>query len=144
MHPMYVGSLCRRAWVTALRCRGGKAAQCLCFAVAPEMLKPGHRLPCALGWTSKKVAQWHFLPAECRQEYWLLWLHPLLIWHVPCVQRWGKGGLKHKTGDLNLKSYLKEKIISSVVGNSNSILLWRAQSGGRDVCEIFHLQKDAI
>lgn len=120
----------------------GKAALWLCLAVTPEMLKPGHRLPCALGWTSKKVARWHFLPVKSHREYWLLWLCPLLIWHIPCVQRRGKGGLKHKRGNLNLKSYLKEKLTCSVVGN-NSIFLWRAQSRGRDVCEIFQLQKEA-
>lgn len=112
----------------------GKTALWLCLAVAPEMLKPGH----------KKVAQWHFLPAKSHREYWLLWLCPLLIWHIPCVQRWGKGVLKHKRGNVNLESYLNEKLTCSMVGNSDSILLWRAYSGGRDACEIFHFEKEAI
>lgn len=62
----------------------------------------------------------------------------------PLCPEMGKGGLKHKREILSLKSYLKEKLTCRVIGSCKSNLLWWAQSGGRVVCEIFHLRKEAI
>lgn len=63
-----------------------KAELWLCPAATPEKLKPGQRVPCAPGPTSKRAAHVYFVAPKSHWEYWLLWLSPFLIWHLLCPE----------------------------------------------------------
>lgn len=134
-----MNSLLCRAWLSTVLQRG-KAALWLCLAATPEMLKPGNRLPCASCWTSREVVEWHFSASQKSSR--LLRLCPFLIWHIPCPEM-EKGHFKYKRENFKLKSYFKEKLTCHMVGNSNSVFLWRAQSEGRDLWDISLMKRSS-